>query len=172
MWFVADTGFNGINTNFATSGNVNATGIGPGVGILQADDRLLWVDNVDGAKLQDNPGQLQRIGAPDINGFPTNFSTVPIYAYLFNFTNATGQLPNGNTNGAGFTSPQANSHFAIFSLGIRTPDFDGGFTSTTWFISANIFADQYTIVAVPEPSTMALLGVSVLGMFTYRRFRK
>jgi hypothetical protein len=167
VWLVADTAGNGINTH-------GISGIGLG-GVLQPDDVILWFDAVDGAKAGNNVGQLQRLGA---GPFSTNFSTVPIYAFLWSFTNASGQI-SGNTSGAGFTDPRSGDCFGVFRIGVQTPDFQSGITTATWFISQDVYADLFHISlsgpqCVPEPSSLALVGFGFLscGWFSAGRNKR
>ena len=164
VWFVGDVSGNGVNTNLAGVGPVSPHGSGPG-GVLDADDQILWFDAVDGVRAGDNPGTLARLPS---GPFPTNASYLPIYAFVWSFTNAMGQIP-GNVSGTGFAAPGPGDSFGVFPIGVRTPDYQGGFNTTTWFIFANTFADQFTVV--PEPSLIALGSLGLVGLVCHRRFR-
>jgi hypothetical protein len=147
IWFVADTSNNGVPTNpFEGS-------------VLGGDDVLIFQDVVDGTLIGSQAGRFSR-----------NYAVVPsatreasIYVYLWNQTS--GQTTPTTT---GF-SPVAGNTFGILNLGNVTEPAVG---DALWYITQNISSAQYTVNAIPEPSTYLLSGLAVLGLVGYRRFKK
>jgi len=118
--------------------------------ILSADDVLLYSSTVGVGGT--GPGQYYSAGVGPISDVYSNKS---IWVYLWNVSGSEGL---------------AGQTFGTLNLGANPPPSGGG-GSATWTIG-NIAADVYT-VAIPEPSTVALMGMGALvGFVALRRHRR
>ena len=150
VWFVADTSNNGVPTN-PLEGSV-----------LGADDVLIFQDVVDGQILGANAGRFSRTYNSAFL-VPDSTRNSSIYFYLWNASS--GQTTPSTT---GF-APVAGTTFGLFNVGNVTEPAIG---DALWYITANVSAAQYTVNAIPEPSTYLLSSLGLLAIAGYRRFRK
>lgn len=163
-WFVADTAGNGIqNPSTAMAGD-----------ILGADDRILWQDFGDGST-----ATTTLLGRFARNGIPVNdsYANNNIYVYVWNRPIPValphpGAAPasEGGTDIFVESSTMEGYKFGVLQLGVRPPPPTGG--NGSWAVFADVYADTFTVAAVPEPSTFALAGLGLVGLIGYRRFKK
>jgi hypothetical protein len=152
VWFVADTLNNGVPTTTAAAGVV----LGP-------DDVLVFQDVIPGEIFLGPPGQYVRSGV----SVSQTLATANVYFYLWN-RQATMSQPTLNP-----ADVVAGDTFGLFSIGVVSPP-GGGVGNALWNISGNVFADQYTVVAIPEPGVMALTSTGLLlaAWLRHRRCRR
>lgn len=65
-------------------------------------------------------------------------------------------------------TPTPGDFFNFVNLGVRLAPAVG---NANWDLASPLFSSGITI-AVPEPSTLALAGLGLVGLFGYRRFKK
>lgn len=148
IWFVADTANNGVPTS-VTEGN-----------LFGADDRLLYSARLDGDNPGSTAGRFRATGVSISDSVLTGGITeaqveaANVYVYLW------------NDSSSSFT-PAAGSQFGVYNTGTFTiPAIGNAF----WAIDGNINATQYTVSAVPEPETYAVLsGACLVGFALWRR---
>ena len=154
IWWVADTLGNGVP--IATANPITHQGV------LGADDVLIFGDVVDGTLFGNAPGKYARTLTVPVG---QGYENAHIYFYLWNATNNPPQ-PFGSMDK---TNSAAGPSFGLFDTGVNPDPFPNP-GNPSWFVSANIFSSQF--VLVPEPTAVALAGLGLIGMVTYRRFRK
>lgn len=151
IWFVAST-----DANLGTiAGNTIIT-----ADQLLGSDTFLAQTRVDGEMFQGGlgAGWLIETISPD-----TSFATSNIFMIVF-----------GNRINANFAStpppitPTDGDQFGFVNLGVRPPPASG---NADWNPTSQVFGTG-VLIAVPEPSTFALAGLGLVGLFGYRRFRK
>ena len=113
IWFVADLNRDGVPTS-PLEGK-----------ILGADDKLIFVDTLDGTLLGEQPGKHQRLNI----SVPEEYTNADVYVYLWN-------VPVDQAVG------QAGQKFAVRSLGVRPPPKLG---NADWSVTAPMVADQYQV---------------------------
>lgn len=155
VWWVADKNNNGIPLLGQPGSAVTHDGI------LGVDDVLLFQDSVDGGIFGANPGKYNRtLTVPD----GQNIETSSIYMILFART-AGGGLVTSPT----FTPTAGGETYGALNVGINPIPQVG---NASWFVTANVQSGQFTVpVAVPEPSTYALVGIGLAGLLA-RRLKK
>jgi hypothetical protein len=156
IWYVADVSNNGLVLNSAGPNSVFDIDFSNPNSILGSDNIFLFEARVgDGIALPAaRPGKVNKTGV----GVPDTLSirNATIYALLFNQQDPV------------FT-PVPGDTFGIFNLGNPTEPPLG---STPYFITGNVSWNTYTVTAVPEPSTYAMMLLGGLGVLGYRRFKK
>lgn len=168
VWFVADTLANGIQTTDLSAGNV-----------LGNDDIILWQDYGDGQQTGNANARYLRTGISVLDN--VGFENAPIYVYVWNATYISSgpnsvfgpdntSLPLQGLAGAfNEINVQDGMKYGTLLLGPRPPPMSG---NASWAIFQNVFMDQFTVAAIPEPSTFALAGLGLVGLIGYRRFKK
>lgn len=153
LWFVAS-----VDNVFNSGGDFG--GQGPG-GFLTADDTLLFSIGVNGVANGGPQGSLIRDSdnASAMLNIPVANSPKNIHVYLWGGPNSTGN-PSAFVPGPGNT-------WGELSLGVR-PDPNTPGQNANWIWNIPIYSG--TIGVIPEPSTLALAGLGVVGLFGYRRF--
>jgi len=168
VWFVASTDSvlgSGTGAQLAvTANNLN--------GFLGSDDRLIAQLTVDGVAQGGLGAGMFESGG--IGGINSSNSSANIYAVVWNRTASAqaGGAPLvalGNGTYAGFITPNLGDTFGFLSLGVQAPP---GIGNANFNIVANLYNSQFTFAAVPEPSTIALVGLGSLGLILRRRLRK
>ncbi len=143
IWFVADTASNGVPHNPTDPGSV-----------LGVDDRLIWTDIVDGNQPGIFPGRYSQT----LTNLDPNDALVPVFFYLW-----------GNLQGSNAV-PDFGSTYGLFSVGVVA---DPGFGAAQWPIINNVFGNTFTVVgAVPEPAALVLVGLGLVSVLGYRRFKR
>ncbi|MBI3878981.1 MAG: PEP-CTERM sorting domain-containing protein [Verrucomicrobia bacterium] len=167
VWFVVDTATNGVPTNFLGG----LPGFGPG-GVLGSDDQLIWLDQVDGSAPGTTAGRFVRAGIHSSLLDATTLPSAHYYLYIWNFLQ--NPIVGSGTNDAAAlstaTAPVIGSQFGLVDFGVLAAP--PALASLSLNFSANVWADTYTVTAVPEPSAIALAGVGALGLIALRRRKK
>lgn len=88
----------------------------------------------------------------------------------FSLTERTPTLYSWLTFGPGVTSPEANAGNIVTAQGALLPDTDYSFDYVVGTFSGDITPGDF--VRIPEPSTMALAGLGVVGAVAIRRRRR
>jgi hypothetical protein len=154
IWFVADALGNGVPTS-PIEGS-----------ILGSDDTIIFQDIIDGGILGTQNGRYSRaynnvMGVPLA---PDSTRNASIVMYLWNVSTVQ-SVPITN----GFFTPVAGNTFGIFNIGNVTEPAVG---DALWEITSNVSASQFTVAAIPEPSTYALGGLGLISLALYRRMKK
>lgn len=158
IWFVADTAQNGLNLNSAGANTVFDVDFSNPSSILGGDNLFLAQVRVGSGIGTIPPGnQAGKINATATVSNTALVQGANIFALLF------------NQSDAGTLVPVAGDTFGIFNLGNPVEPVLG---NVPYYVSGNISWNTYTVAAVPEPSTYAMMLLGGLGVLGYRRFKK
>jgi hypothetical protein len=149
LWFVVDTNNDGVDTT-PVQGS-----------ILGADDILVFQDTVGGGDIEGFGIEGQYLGVPMGGLSPVNLSdsyqTKHIWVYLWNVVEGTTVGLAGQTFGA----------LDIGAIARVNPN------NAQWGINQNVYANQYSVAPIPEPSTYAMIGMGIVaGIAALRRHRR
>jgi hypothetical protein len=141
-----------------------------------------WIAPIESGGPDTNPKASKPNGVYD---YTTTFTLSSANAYLSGVATSddtiTGIVLNGHA--IAFTTPEGTGSYAtagyksLWPLTIPTGDFVAGVNTIT-FDTANVFGSvtgllvSATVTTIPEPASMALLGIGLSGLLTLRRFFK
>lgn len=167
IWFVADKSGNGLGIgsegSIVTQDVINSWSVA-------GDNRVIRFDSVPGSLTPSNVGRFQRLNTPiDSVGLDLNFNDQRALGNPGPFpTKVWAVLWDDSTGG------DVGDTFAIGEVtNLTIPNT----LNPNWVIQPINLAfaagvSDYMVVAVPEPSTYALMALGGLGAFACRRFRR